>query len=177
MCFPRPVLPAVDRQRVFTALHGPGIRASQRFISSRVRMASDIAAWCRNCQDCQRGKVTRHAKTAVQPIPVPDRRFSHLHVDLVGPLPVSVDGLRYLFTMVDCSSRWLEAVPLRDMETSSCIQPLLHHWIARFGVPAAITTDRGWQFVSGAWERFCKQLGVSQAADISGQNSGRCRVL
>ena len=37
--------------------------------------------------------------------------MSHLHVDLVGPLPVS-GSFNYLFTMVDLTTGWPEIVPL-----------------------------------------------------------------
>ena len=40
-----------------------------------------------------------------------ERRFDHVNVDLVGPLPPS-HGFTYLFTMVDRTTRWPEAVPL-----------------------------------------------------------------
>jgi hypothetical protein len=46
-----------------------------------------------------------------QHIPVPTRRFSHIHVDLVGPLPAS-KGFTYLFTIIDRTSRWPEAIPI-----------------------------------------------------------------
>ena len=54
----RPLIPVEDRQSVFTAIHGvahPGTRATRRLVSARVvwrGMASDIAAWCRSCQQC-----------------------------------------------------------------------------------------------------------------------------
>jgi hypothetical protein len=83
-------------------------------------MASDVAAWCRDCQLCARGKVSPQHTAPVQPIPVPERRFTHVHVDLVGPLPASTEGFKYLFTMVDRSSRWLEAVPLKSMAAEDC---------------------------------------------------------
>jgi hypothetical protein len=38
---------------------------------------------------CQRGKIHRHKRLAPQPISIPQQRFSHRHVDLVGPLQYS----------------------------------------------------------------------------------------
>jgi hypothetical protein len=76
-------------------------------------MARDITAWCRDCQDSVRSKATVYALTAVQPIKVTDKRFSHFHVDLVGPLPTLSSGYTHLFTMVDRSTRWAEAVPVK----------------------------------------------------------------
>ncbi len=53
-------------------------------------MGADIAEFCRSCQQCARSKVTSAVHTQVQPIELPAKRFSHVHVDLVGPLPAAV---------------------------------------------------------------------------------------
>jgi hypothetical protein len=55
-------------------------------------MGSQIAGMCRDCQSCARSKTTSTAHSSVQPIEIPARRFSHVHIDLVGPLPASSSG-------------------------------------------------------------------------------------
>ncbi len=104
--------------------------------------------------------MTQQATVAVQPILVPSGRFSHVHVDLVGPLPVEEDGSRFLFTMVNRSSRWLKAVPLKNAEMSFCVDALIGMWIAWFGVPAVLTSDRGQQFISQVWADLCFKLEI-----------------
>jgi hypothetical protein len=111
-------------------------------------MNRDVKQWVKDCQTCSRAKVTRQPAAALQPIPVPRQRFSHIHVDIVGPLPVSKEGFRYLFTIIDRSSRMLEAVPLTNVETETCRDALISQWVARFGVPALLTSDQGAQFTS-----------------------------
>ena len=163
---PRPLIPTAHRRQVFTAFHEmahPGIRATTRLMTARVvwvGMAKDIRSWCQDCQSCARAKVTKQPAATLQPIPVPQQRFTHVHVDLVGPLPTSKEGFRYLFTMVDRTSRWLEAVPLAAMETAACAEALIGHWVARFGVPARLTSDQGRQFTSALWSHTCRLLGV-----------------
>ena len=76
------------------------------------------------------------------------RPFSHMHVDLVGPLPVSSDGFIHILTMIDRTTRWLEAVPLKEMTASTCSAAFIASWVARFGVPASLTLVRGTQFSS-----------------------------
>jgi hypothetical protein len=109
---PRPLIPVEDRKAVFytfLSLAHAGTRVTQRLVAARAvwrGMNSDVAAWVRDCQQCCRGKVTGQPAAPVQPIHVPGKRFSHMHVDLVGPLPVAEDGSTYIFTMVDRSTRW-----------------------------------------------------------------------
>jgi hypothetical protein len=62
-------------------------------------------------------------------------------VDLVGPLTTSAEGFKYLFTMVDMSSRWLEATPLKSLAAEDCVEALISSWVARFGVPSILTSD------------------------------------
>ncbi len=56
----------------------------------------------------------------MQPIAVPRQHFSHVHIDIVGPSPVTASSHLYLLTMVDRTTRWLEATPLASIEAASC---------------------------------------------------------
>ena len=162
----RPLVPEENRRSVFTQLHHiahPGVRATQRLISSRFvwpAMMADIRDWCRNCQWCARAKVHTHIKAPVQPIQVPRRKFAHVHLDLVGPFPPSREGHTHLFTMVDRATRWAEAVPLASTDVRACAEAFFRGWISRFGVPDNITTDRGAQFTSEVWAALCTRLGI-----------------
>ena len=80
-----------------------------------------------------------------QHIPIQPNCFSYVHVNLVGPLP-TVGGYKYLFTVIDHTTRWMEAVPLASTTADGCAGALIAAWVTRFGVPAAITLDRGPQF-------------------------------
>jgi hypothetical protein len=122
-------------------------------------MRADIAAWCRDCVECNQAKVGKQHTAQVEPIVIPQRRFSHVHVDLVGPLPATADGSAYLLTAIDRTTRWLEAIPLKTMTAVTCADAFLSTWVSRFGVPATITTDRGAQFTSEVWRLLCLKLG------------------
>jgi hypothetical protein len=163
----RPLVPAALSRQVFNQLHGiahPGVRATRRLIAANFvwpAMATNVAVWCRDCVACNRAKITRHVQAPVQQMEVPRRRFSHNHVNLVGPLPVSKDGFSHLFTVVDRSTRWPEAIPLPATSTEDCVEALISEWVARFSVPADIMSDRGVQFSSGVWAGLCQRLGIS----------------
>jgi hypothetical protein len=65
------------------------------------RLATPLAAWCRDCQHCQWAKVTKQPMAAPQSIANPHQRFSHLHINLAGPLPPSSSGHTHLPTVLD----------------------------------------------------------------------------
>lgn len=162
----RPLVPSSLRRRVFEAIHGishPGMRATRRLVSARFvwsSLSKQVAEWTRQCLACQRGKVTRHVQVLPEAIPVPHRRFSHVHVDLVGPLPAA-SGYTHLLTVVDRSTRWPEAFPISDTSAASCAHTLISGWVARFGVPESLTSDRGVQFTSALWKAVCAVLNIS----------------
>ncbi|BHF82504.1 hypothetical protein SprV_0802564200 [Sparganum proliferum] len=148
---PRPVVPLPYRKVVFDHFHSlshPGIRARCKLIAARFvwpKMNSDIALWTRQCLACQKNKVHRHTFSPPSTFAVPDVRFNHDHLDLIGPLPPS-RGYTHILTAVDRFTRWPIAVPISDTSAENIVMVFLTHWISNFGVPATLTIDRGSQF-------------------------------
>ena len=83
-----------------------------------------------------------------------------MHVDIVGPLPPSGEGYTHLLTMIDRSTRWPEAVLLRETTAEAILDAFVATWVARFGMPANLTSDRGVQFTSATWTNWCSKYGV-----------------
>uniref|UniRef100_A0A1X7TW34 Integrase catalytic domain-containing protein n=1 Tax=Amphimedon queenslandica TaxID=400682 RepID=A0A1X7TW34_AMPQE len=88
-------------------------------------------------------------------------RFCHLHIALVGPLPVS-RGFTYLLTMVDRFTRWPEVVPLQDATAETVALGFITAWVSRFGVPSLITMDQERQFESSIWSQLMRILGTQR---------------
>jgi hypothetical protein len=149
---------------------------TRRLISSRYvwkGLSTDVTAWAKACLGCQGAKVHRHVQVPPQHIPVPTCHFSHINVDLVGPLPAS-KGFTYMFTIIDRTSRWPEAIPIAATSTVDCANALFQGWVSRFGVPAVITSDRGTQFTSSLWAALSSLLNIqhSQTTAYHPQSNG-----
>ena len=129
-------------------------------------MQSDISSWCKECIPCQTSKVTRHTVPELREIPVPSRRFTEVNIDIVGPLPPS-QGFRYLLTMIDCNTRWIEVTELEDISASTVVSGFIRTWVARYGVPVTAVTDRGCQFTGELWSTMCKKLHISPRTTTS----------
>ena len=93
-------------QDLFELLHNsshPGVEAPRRLLSACFvwpGLSKDMGLWAHACLCCQLCKIQTHVQASVPAIPVPPRRFSHVHLDLVGPLP-SNHGFTYLLIMID----------------------------------------------------------------------------
>ncbi len=158
----RPIVPASWRREVFDLVHGlshPSTRQimAEKFIWHGLR--KQVGLWAKACIPCQTSKVQRHIRAPLETFQVPHRRFDHIHVDLVGPLPPS-NGHTHLLTVVDRFTRWPEAIPLSNTTAVTCAQALVANWISRFGVPMDMSSDRGSQFTSQLWSSISQLLGT-----------------
>ena len=120
-------------------------------------MYKDVTGWVKEYQPCPRAKVTSQPTTAMQPIPVPQRGYSQIHVDIVAPLPVYKEGLRYFLAIID---RMLEAVPITNIKTETCQDALTRPWVACFSIPIHLIPDQGAQFTSTLWACTCDIIGT-----------------
>ena len=61
---------------------------------------------------------------------------------------------------MDCFTRWPEAIPLNYITSATCAQALISHWIACFGIPMDLSSDRGTQFTSQLWTSIAQLFGI-----------------
>lgn len=156
---PRPYVPPSLRRAIFNTLHSlshPGAKASIRLVADRYVWPSinkDCREWSRTCEPCQRSKVSRHNMAPLGTFDTPSGRFLHVHMDIIGPLPVC-DEYRYCLTAIDRVTRWPEVWPMRTITTEEVVDTFTREWIPRFGIPSIVTTDRGPQFESDLFRRL-----------------------
>ena len=99
----------------------------------------------RTCQQCQRRKPSfRSAEAELHPIPVAPVVFRQWGVDLVGPLPVTTRGNRYIIAATDYFTKWPEAAAIVDKSAVS-VAPFLYSLYCRYG-SCTIITDLGTEF-------------------------------
>ena len=102
----RPIVPDILRYHIFSHYHGlahPGVRISIKLVS-RVfvwpSMRRDITRWVSEYHACQRNKIQRHTTAPLQKVsPPPKGRFTHVYVDLTGPMEESY-GYFYLLVVI-----------------------------------------------------------------------------
>ena len=127
------------------------------------KLSVDVAEFCRTCHTCQVvGKPQPSLKPApLIPIPAFDEPFSRVLVDCVGPLPKTRSGHKYLLTIMDMSSRFPEAIPLRNITAKTVVEALVQ-FFTRYGLPKEVQSDQGSNFMSGLFQEVMYRLGVKQ---------------
>ena len=126
----QPLLPEHHRSLVLNLLHHQD-HPSSREILRRVPsdyywpcVKKNVEAFVLTCHPCQVAKQCPTVKAGVGRFPVPDQRFSAIHLDVVGPLPPS-EGHMFLLTVFCRTSRLLEAYPMKQATAEECSKAFL----------------------------------------------------
>ena len=126
-------------------------------------MQKDVKDFCRTCHTCQViGKPNQKPPAApLKPIPVSTEPFSHVIIDCVGPLPKTKEGNQYLLTIMCSSTRFPEAIPLRNIKAPKIAKALIK-FFTLFGLPKSVQSDQGSNFMSHLFQDVMAQLGIKQ---------------
>ncbi|MCP4254336.1 MAG: hypothetical protein GY775_13195, partial [Candidatus Scalindua sp.] len=113
------------------------------------KMKQDVKEYLKSCHVCQMvGKPNQVIPPApLQPIPAVNEAFSDILIDCVGPLPKTKSGNQYLLTIMCKSTRFPEAIPLRNIKAQTIIKALTK-FFCFVGVPKTCQHDQGTNFMS-----------------------------
>ena len=147
--------------QTFHALAHPNPKETTRRISEFYywpRLKKSVEDFCSSCHACQSVKPG-NIQPKVGKFPIPDKRFSHLHLDVVGPLPES-RGFKYLLSIYDRASRHYECVPMTEATSEATCHAFLHGWVQRYGLPESACSDNGVNFLSRLWKDLQETLNI-----------------
>ncbi|MES9881967.1 MAG: reverse transcriptase domain-containing protein [Sedimenticola sp.] len=125
-------------------------------------MYRDIQMYVKTCEPCQQSKRYVHFRKAkLQPLPVGDV-FSRVHMDVLGPLPQTEEGYKYILLLVDAFSGWCEAIPLKTLEARETAYKIYQEFICRMGCPTSVLSDRGSNFMSKVMQEMCSMFQITK---------------
>ncbi|KAJ1597147.1 hypothetical protein NDA14_007187 [Ustilago hordei] len=132
-------------------------------------MTAWIADYVASCPVCARYKAPRHRPYGLlQPLATPDRPWGSISLDFIEGLPTSkkYDSKTYdsILVIVDRLTKFAILAPTHKTVTAKQTAVLLYgHMVRLFGYPDHMVSDRGRQFISGAWKAFAEQMGVKHS--------------
>uniref|UniRef100_A0A1I7WYG7 RNA-directed DNA polymerase n=1 Tax=Heterorhabditis bacteriophora TaxID=37862 RepID=A0A1I7WYG7_HETBA len=113
-----------------------------------------------SCDTCQHFKI---GKAQHLPLGIPPRAyrpFEPVHMNIIGPLPMSDSGERYIIVMVCQHSKFIISKSLCNQKSTLVIQTVLEELIFKFGTPRHIITDSGSNFLSKEFQDILSELGI-----------------
>ena len=163
------VLPTKFHADVLQSLHEGSLSAhlgeekmlhqlSERFYwPGSAHAVREYCATCVTC--CTRKSAAPKRKAELQTIQA-GYPLQVVCVDIMGPLPETEEGSKYVLVAVDYFTRWVEAYSIPNQEATTVGRKLVDEMFCRFSPPEQLHSDQGRQFESELVKEICKLLGV-----------------
>ena len=91
-----------------------------------------MEAWVKQCKQYQRRNPPHPTPTALLGTIQSSHPFEKISLDIMGPLPTSSQGNKYILVVTDLFTKWVEAFPLKDTTTATLTEILFRLYV---GVP------------------------------------------
>ena len=125
-------------------------------------LSQDVKLYVAGCEMCQKGKDPIPTKRA----PMQEARSGYpmerIAVDILGELPVTERGNRYVLVVSDYFTKWTESFPMRNIEAATVARIMVEEVFAKFGIPDQIHSDQGRQFESRLFVEMCELLQIDK---------------
>lgn len=130
-------------------------------------LESDVRKYVSKCQKCQ---MNKYSKNIIEPMVITTTAtsaFEKVYLDLVGPLDKDLEGNVYILSLQCELSKYVEAYPIQRKDTVSVARSFVNNFILRYGLPKAIATDRGTEFMSETMTEVCKLLQIEKVSSTA----------
>ncbi|MCP5046211.1 MAG: DDE-type integrase/transposase/recombinase, partial [bacterium] len=166
----RIVLPPSLREGAIEYFHTTGyhVGSPKTFEAMKCRvywpnMMKDIKEFVNCCIPCQQNILRPgHEKRGNRMIWKASKRWESVHIDVVGPLPTTPEGYRYLLTIQDRYSKFAAAEPMHYADALTVATTLANAWIFRYATPERLISDRGNCFISAIMAVLHKIFGIKK---------------
>ncbi len=132
-----------------------------------IGMMQDVKEWIAMCVDCAMKKG------------LPDKNIGHMGTieasepleiigaDILGPLPRTVNGNRYILVMTDHFTKYVEIAPLKTQKAEEVAESYIKNIGCRIGFPKKFLSDRGKNFIGEVMKEIHKRLDIQQMSTAS----------
>ena len=164
------VVPRTLRGRLLRLCHNPAIAGhqGQNHMYHALRreyywphLAADVASIVRGCRTCamNRVKLRKHLNR-LRLFPA-TRPLESLAIDILGPLPKTKTGKRFLLVITDRFKKLTQVVALRTTTAYTVATAFCDAWVFKYGVPRSLLSDNGPQFNANFFQSVCRVLGIT----------------
>lgn len=169
------VAPVELRQEIFRQLHCVrhgghfGVRRTLSAMRNRFywpNLKEDVRRWCAECEACASAKHSPRCNAKLQQEPV-GYRLERVAIDLMGELPTTDSGKKYVLVVSDYFTKWTQAFSLSDCTALTVADVLVNEFFSLFGLPAWLHSDMGSNFESELFQELCRLLDIRKTRTVS----------
>jgi hypothetical protein len=165
------VLPRTLREQVLDELHAS--RSAGHLGRNKMKpkvveryywagMDADIRAYLHRCVGCAQKKNPQRKHRA----PLRQHRvgapMERIAIDVLGPLPETHRGNKYVLVVGDYWTKWMEAYAIEDQQAETVATKLVDEFVCRFGTPLELHSDQGRNFESDVFQEMCRLLKITK---------------
>ena len=129
-------------------------------------MSVHVRHFVQHCIPCQASKTSRRRpRWPLISIPLPSRPGEMVAFDILGPLPETRRGHKYILLVVDLFSRHVEPYALTSEEKTAigcASSKLAEDYVVRWGCPKYLLSDRGSEFTAKVARDVYRMLGAKK---------------
>ncbi len=150
------VVPPKFRREVITLAHSSilAVHAGSKKTPKQILkvffwpgLYKDVKDFCHACEQCQKGTKANRKQVPLQPLLTVEAPFKRIAIDIVGPLRRTKRENKYILTMMDFTTGYPEAIPLRKIDATTIAEALCEVF-TRLGLSEELLSDQCSNFTS-----------------------------
>jgi deoxyuridine 5'-triphosphate nucleotidohydrolase len=166
----RIVVPEVLKEAVFKQVH-EGVAGAHFGVHSTlsrlmrnyifIGVQTDTRLRVSVCHNCVQKRVEANIKAGGQ---VPIRNgypLQTVYLDVCGEFNRTAEGYKYILSIQDGFSRYVQAYPLKSKTATEVAKTLADRYVSTFGCPQSIHSDQGTEFCNKVVKDLMRQLGIN----------------
>ena len=177
------VIPKGLRSYIFEELH---IKSGHQGVHKTLEKVKERFFWpgyeqeirdaVQRCDICQRRNHPVPAPQAPLGTISSNYPFQKISWDIMGPLPVTARGFKYILVITDLFSKWVEAFPLVATDSNTLAKVLVDEIVCRYGMSITIHSDQGSNFVGTVIRSLCAMMGIQRTQTTAYHPQGNGQV-
>jgi hypothetical protein len=122
----------------------------------------DCIPYVKSCSVCNKNKRLKECPRAKLKQFHSGVPLERVHMDILGPLPITKNRNKYILIVIDQLTKCLECFPLPNQGAEVIAKVFVDNFIARFGCPLEIHTDQGENKDGNVIRQICKLLDIDK---------------
>uniref|UniRef100_A0A915DT93 RNA-directed DNA polymerase n=1 Tax=Ditylenchus dipsaci TaxID=166011 RepID=A0A915DT93_9BILA len=135
-------------------------KAQQKYFWPKMRL--NFLHWTKECITCQlRGDPRDHTRAPMHSLP-PTTLFTKLSLDLMGPMPITENGNKYVLNVICNFTKFVVSVALPDSRAPTVAKALLNEVYLKYGGCVELLSDNASYFSGEFFETFCQLMSINK---------------